>query len=289
MGEFIMSKKYKKASERESIVKNDTYINIQGWMVNELKLKGNALMIYAIIHGFTNHKDERIDKFKGSLRYLADWTNSSKQGVLNALEKLIEGKFIEKNPIEVNGVNYVEYRSRMLYDGVKESCIRSQRTWIETVKYVDSDIQNSGHNNKDNTQDSNIEVNKEGSKGSEDVSSKPEDTPSNSEIEEMKKQLQELQMQLKEQIEEKKQNQGQNLVEKTDKTKPSLEEQKDDKVKGEKEEGQEPTDVTDTFEYNVEGVNAVFGEFVFKQPTVSAREEEKEENINDTAKDWFLN
>ena len=282
-----MSKKYKKASERDSIVQDLSYIHVEGWMVNKLNLKGNALMVYAIIHGFTNSKDESIDKFKGSLRYLADWTNSSKQGVLNALEKLVKEERIEKNPIEVNGVNYVEYRSRMLYDDVKEVAYRTQRTWIETVKYVDRDIQNSGHNNIDNTPEVTKGVNKEGSKGSEDVSPKTEDTPSVSEIEEMKKQLHELQMQLKEQIEEKKQKQGQeqgqNLVGgPLSKPKPSLEEQKDDKVKGEQD--QEPTDITD--EYNIEGVNAVFEGFDF---TLSIEDKEEEESIVDTANDWFLN
>lgn len=270
----MANKKYKKASERESIVQDLNYIHIEGWMVNKLNLKGNALMVYAIIHGFTNNKDERIDKFKGSLRYLADWTNSSKQGILNALEKLMELKYIEKNPIEVNGVNYVEYRSRMLYDEVKEVAHRSQKTWIESVNYVDHDNQESGHNNKDNTQDSNIGVNQEGSKGSEDVSSKAEDTPSLSEIEEMKKQLHELQKQLKEQIEEKKQNQGQNLVEKTDKTKtPSLKEEKDDKVKGVKDEEQTKTTITD------EEFNALFEEI--KKSATSGFVEETEENILD--------
>lgn len=285
-----MSKKYKKATERESIVQDLSYIQVEGWMVNKLNLKGNKLMVYAIIHGFTNSENKSIDKFKGSLRYLADWTNSSKQGVLNALDNLMESDYIEKNPIEVNGVNLVEYRSRMLYDKVKEVAYRSQKTWIENVKYVDLDIQNSGHNNIVNNQESNIDVNQEGIKVPEDVSSKAEDTPSLSEIEEMKKQLHELQKQLKEQIEEKKQNQGQeqgqNLVEKTDKTKPSLKEEKDDKVKGGKEEGQEPTDVTDTFEYNEEGVNAVFGGFEYT-PVIEDKEEE--ESITDVANDWFFN
>lgn len=280
----MAKKKYKKASERESIVKDLNYIHIEGWMVNKLNLKGNSLLIYGIIHGFTNHKDEAIDKFKGSLRYLADWTNSSKQGVLNALEKLIELKYIEKNPIEVNGVNYVEYRSRMLYDDVKEVAYRSQKTWIESVNYVDHDMQNSGHNNKDNTPKVTKGVIPKGSKGSEDVSSKAEDTPSLSEIEEMKKQLQELQMQLKEQIEEKKQNQGQNLVEKTDKTKtPSFKEEKDDKVKGGKDEEQEEQGMTE------EELNEFFDKFGFTPPTKEEKEEAKEEpTIQAEADAWFF-
>lgn len=33
-------------------VREDNYFAVQGWMVTELKLKGNALMLYAIIYGF---------------------------------------------------------------------------------------------------------------------------------------------------------------------------------------------------------------------------------------------
>ena len=162
----MANKKYKKASERESIVQDLNYIHIEGWMVNKLNLKGNALMIYAIIHGFTNHKDPNIDKYKGSLRFLADWTNSSKQAVINTLKQLLELKYIEKNPIVVNGVNYVEYRSRMLYEVEQDSLTRSQKTWIESVNYVDHDIQNSGHNNIDDIPEFTKVVNKEGTKGS---------------------------------------------------------------------------------------------------------------------------
>ena len=64
---------------------NENYIVIQGWMINELKLKGNELMVYAIIYGFSQLESQ---KFTGSLQYLADWTNSTKQGVQKSLKKL---------------------------------------------------------------------------------------------------------------------------------------------------------------------------------------------------------
>ena len=34
-------------------MKSDNYIVIQGWMVNELNLKGNDLLVFALIYGFT--------------------------------------------------------------------------------------------------------------------------------------------------------------------------------------------------------------------------------------------
>ena len=37
-------------------MKNENYITIQGWMVNELKLTGNDLICYALIYGFTKRR-----------------------------------------------------------------------------------------------------------------------------------------------------------------------------------------------------------------------------------------
>ena len=37
------------------MVKNENYLVIQGWMITELKLKGNELLIYAIIYGFSQN------------------------------------------------------------------------------------------------------------------------------------------------------------------------------------------------------------------------------------------
>ena len=37
------------------MVKNENYLVIQGWMIAELKLKGNELLIYAIIYGFSQN------------------------------------------------------------------------------------------------------------------------------------------------------------------------------------------------------------------------------------------
>lgn len=33
----------------ETKVNNENYVNIQGWMINELNLKSNELIVYAII------------------------------------------------------------------------------------------------------------------------------------------------------------------------------------------------------------------------------------------------
>ena len=89
-----------------SKVKNENYIYIAGWMVNELHLKGNELLVYACIFGFSQAENQT---FSGSLQYLADWTNSTKQGVIKNLKSLIEKGLIEKKETTINGVKFCEY------------------------------------------------------------------------------------------------------------------------------------------------------------------------------------
>ena len=87
-------------------MKNENYITIQGWMRNELNLKGNELLIYAIIYGFSQSENH---KFTGSLKYLSEWCGISKQTTLNCLQSLVSKGFIHKNEIYSNGIKFVEY------------------------------------------------------------------------------------------------------------------------------------------------------------------------------------
>lgn len=90
----------------ESRIKDGNYISIQSFMVKDLKLKGNELIVYAIIYGFSQDGENR---FTGSLQYICDWTNSSKQGIMKTLKILVEKGLIEKTEIYKNGVKFVEY------------------------------------------------------------------------------------------------------------------------------------------------------------------------------------
>ena len=88
-------------------IKDNNYIVIQGYMINQLNLKGNDLLIYAIIAGFS--QDDQW--FNGSLHYFGKWTNSSKQGVLNSIKSLLDKRIIEKEEYISNGVKRVRYRT----------------------------------------------------------------------------------------------------------------------------------------------------------------------------------
>ena len=91
---------------KESKVNAEQYIVLQGWMISDLKLKGNELIIYACIYGFSQAESQ---VFSGSLQYLADWTNSTKQSVVKCLKSLVEKGFVVKTDKVINGVKFCEY------------------------------------------------------------------------------------------------------------------------------------------------------------------------------------
>lgn len=104
--------------ERESRVKSENFIIIQGFMVKDLKLKGNDLLVYAIIYGFSQAENQ---KFSGSLQYLADWVGGTKQGVMKNLNNLIGRELIAKDEKIINGVKFCEYYTTPLYTDKTES------------------------------------------------------------------------------------------------------------------------------------------------------------------------
>lgn len=89
-------------------MKSENYIVIQGWMRTELGLKGNDLLVYAIIYGFTQAESQR---FTGSLGYLAEWCGATKQGIIGNLKKLLERGLIQKDDRYINGIKIVEYHT----------------------------------------------------------------------------------------------------------------------------------------------------------------------------------
>jgi DNA-binding MarR family transcriptional regulator len=107
-----------KKDKKKSKVSDNTYISIGGWMVTKLKLKGLELLIYAIIYGYS--KDNQ-GKFIGSLEYLAQFTNSTKQGVMKTLKLLVDKGLIKKIEIEKNNVKFCQYIHASDYGGMKLS------------------------------------------------------------------------------------------------------------------------------------------------------------------------
>lgn len=87
--------------------KNENYIHISGWMVNELKLKGNELLVYALIYGFSQDGES---EFKGSLNYMMGWLGCrSKHTVINAVNALVDRGLVEKKQLHIDGVTFNRY------------------------------------------------------------------------------------------------------------------------------------------------------------------------------------
>lgn len=135
----------------EKKVKRENYITIQGFMLTDLKLKGNELLIYACIYGFSQAENQ---VFNGSLQYLADWTNSTKQGVIKCLKSLEEKQFIFKKENFINGVKFCEYYATKFNTPLNNVDRGIQQSLIPPIKQ-------SLPNNIDNNKNNNKEINKE--------------------------------------------------------------------------------------------------------------------------------
>ncbi len=84
-----------------------TYINIQGWMISDLQLKSNELILYAIIYGFS--QDGRSE-FYGSLSYTQKMLNVYKNTVIKSLKSLTQKGFVIRT-------NESRYKAVIMTDG----------------------------------------------------------------------------------------------------------------------------------------------------------------------------
>ena len=87
-------------------IRDTNYITILAPMITRLKLKGNELLVFALIHGFSQDRESR---FKGSLKYLIEWTGLDKTTVIKILKSLVEKRYIHKFEYEKNKVRFCEY------------------------------------------------------------------------------------------------------------------------------------------------------------------------------------
>lgn len=84
----------------------ENYLVIQGWMITELGLSGRELILYALIFGLSQGDGEG---YAGNLKYLTEWTGSTKRNVISVLKSLVEKGYIEKRDESRNGIKIVRY------------------------------------------------------------------------------------------------------------------------------------------------------------------------------------
>ena len=82
------------------------YIHIEGWMREELDLKGNELLVYALIHGFSQ---EAQGCFFGSLEYISRACGCSRGTAISTLKSLQERGLLHKRELIENNVKMCQY------------------------------------------------------------------------------------------------------------------------------------------------------------------------------------
>lgn len=141
----------------ESKIKSDNFIVIQGWMLLELDIKGNELLIYACIYGFSQTDDQW---FTGSRQYLAEWTNSTKRGIQKSLKSLIDKGLLIKRENFINSVKFCEYKAvrppvgNKVPEGGEQGSLPREQSSLrggEQSSPNNIDIHNINNNIEDNT------------------------------------------------------------------------------------------------------------------------------------------
>lgn len=82
------------------------YIVILPWMREQLDLKGNELLVYALIHGFSQ---ESQGCFFGSLEYICRACGCSRGTTISTLKGLCERGLLRKREITENNVKMCQY------------------------------------------------------------------------------------------------------------------------------------------------------------------------------------
>lgn len=74
----------------------NSHIGVQGWMVEDLHLRGNKLLIFAIIWGFTGNlkSNKRLEEWTVNYRYIESWTGLGEDAVDVILVELSDSGFI---------------------------------------------------------------------------------------------------------------------------------------------------------------------------------------------------
>lgn len=74
-------------------IKDANFVTIQGWMRTKLNLKGNELLAYAVIYGFSQLAGTT---FTGSRKYLSEWCGCSIATIDRTLISLVDKGLISK-------------------------------------------------------------------------------------------------------------------------------------------------------------------------------------------------
>lgn len=117
-------------------IKDTNFVTIQGWMRTKLNLKGNELLAYAVIYGFSQLAGT---KFTGSRKYLAEWCGCSMATIDRTLVSLVDKGLISKTShITEYGCRAVEYAATRP-DSISEQSDTEPRTTDADTPHTPAD------------------------------------------------------------------------------------------------------------------------------------------------------
>jgi len=125
-------------------MENENYINIQGWMINDLNLKGNELLLYAIIYGFSQNGE---GEYYGSQRYISKALKISLPTANKLINSLLKkGLIIKKEESHYQAVFKREETEvlKKVKQGVKETLTVGVKETL-TNKYNTNNIINNNN------------------------------------------------------------------------------------------------------------------------------------------------
>lgn len=91
-------------------LKKGSFITIQDWMVEELGLSKNNLLVFAIIYGFSQDGNSW---FEGSREYLSKWCGATDKGIDKNLKKLLECNLIIKQDVPNGRGHFCKYKCNL--------------------------------------------------------------------------------------------------------------------------------------------------------------------------------
>lgn len=90
-------------------MKAERYINVLGWMMDDLNLSGKELLIFALIYGFSQ---EAQGAYTGSQKELADWVHTQQPKAADILTKLTnKGLLIKEDYTDAQNRRRCLYRA----------------------------------------------------------------------------------------------------------------------------------------------------------------------------------
>lgn len=125
-------------------MEKDYYINIQSFMVQDLKLSGNELLTYAIVYGFSQDGEST---FVGSSKYISYALGVSRPTAIKALDSLTAKGLIIKSQEKINDVVFNRYKVSLdvinnLNRPYKETLQGGYKETLYSNKYKEINVKN---------------------------------------------------------------------------------------------------------------------------------------------------